>query len=444
VPRQRTADQEQVAQLLRTARDSLGLPLAFLSRLDGTTQHLEIIESPLPLVYKDGNTQDQGTSLCQAIIDEKLPAVIPDLRRYPEAMELPVAKWPRHIRSYVSVPVTLSDGSLYGTFCAAGFTADRNLGKRDKSLMEVLARAAALVMEPGVQENARRTEIENRLLPLISAGGPVVVLQPIVDLDGGRRVGAEALSRFPAEWGKAPDVCFAEAHSVGLGHVLELLALERAAEHLDRVGGYVSMNVSPGTLLTPECAALLGRLPARRILLELSEHDPVEDYPTLTEALAELRAHGMQLAIDDVGAGFSSLRHIVLTSPDVIKLDRSIVDGVSTDGVLATLVASLVAFAHGCGARVVAEGIETAEDAARLLTLEVDAGQGWHFGRPGPPEALGEAVAAQGEVAVPPQRSADDAGTGRHAGRQAGRRAGEAGGQPAAGPVTTGSPNVAP
>ena len=69
---------------------------------------------------------------------------------------------------------------------------------------------------------------------MIADGGPVVVLQPIVDLATGHRVGAEALSRFPADWGKAPDVCFAEAHSIGLGDRLELLALERAAEHLDR------------------------------------------------------------------------------------------------------------------------------------------------------------------------------------------------------------------
>ena len=388
MPRRRTPEQEQVAELLRTARESLGLPLAFLSRLDGRTQHLEVIESPLPVVYKDGNTQDQSTSLCQAIMDKKLPPVIPDLRRHPEAMDLPAAKFPRHIRSYVSVPVTLSDGSVYGTFCAAGFTADRNLGKRDKHLMDVLARAAALVIEPSVTELARRGEIEDRLLPVIRAGGPVVVLQPIVDLATGRRTGAEALSRFPKEWGKTPDVVFAEAHSVGLGHVLELLALERAAEHLVRVGGYVSMNVSPGTLLTPECDQLLSRLPADRILLELSEHDPVDDYEALGVALAGLRERGMKLAIDDVGAGFSSLRHIVLTSPDVIKLDRSIVDGVARESVLTTLVRSLVDFAHSCGARVVAEGVETEADARTLVALEVDAGQGWFYGRPGPAEAL--------------------------------------------------------
>ena len=132
-------------------------------------------------------------------------------------MRLPAARMPR-IRSYVSVPVVLSDGTLYGTFCAAGLTTDKALSKRDQALMEVLAQAAALVIEPGVRERrAAATRSRTRLVPLIAAGGPVVVLQPIVELATGDRVGAEALSRFPPEWGMAPDVCFAEAHSVGLG-----------------------------------------------------------------------------------------------------------------------------------------------------------------------------------------------------------------------------------
>jgi EAL domain-containing protein (putative c-di-GMP-specific phosphodiesterase class I) len=202
----------------------------------------------------------------------------------------------------------------------------------------------------------------------------------------------------------APDVVFAEAHSVELGHRLELLALERAADHLDVVGGYVAMNVSPATLLTPGCSELLARLPLERVLLELSEHDPVEDYDALTATLAPFRAGGLGLAIDDVGAGFSSLRHIVVTSPDVIKIDRSIVAGLDVDPVLTTLVQSLVAFGHGCDVRVVAEGVETADEAAALRALGVDYGQGWFYGRPGPPEALSD-TGAQSVVPIPYPRS---------------------------------------
>lgn len=398
--RQRSETEQQIADLLRTAKKSLHLSTAFLSRMDGTTQHLEVVESSVPFLFREGYQQRQELTLCQAVLDRKLPRVIPDLTKHTAAMALPAARMPR-LRSYVSVPVTLSDGTLYGTFCAAGLTTDKELSKRDEALMGVLAKAAALVIEPEVRAQQRRAEIDGRLAPVVRAGGPLVALQPIVDLASGARVGAEALSRFPAEWGLAPDVVFAEAHSIGRGHHLELLALERAAAHLDTVTGYVAMNVSPATLLTDGCRELLGRLPLDRILLELSEHDAVEDYAALTSALLPFRAAGMRLAIDDVGAGFSSLRHIVLTAPDVLKVDRSIVSGLDADPVLATLVRSLVDFAAGLHARVVAEGVETAAEADRLRELGVDLGQGWYFGRPGPPEALADA----GTPAVPLPRS---------------------------------------
>ena len=385
--RSRTDADEQIADLLRTAKKSLRLSVAFLTRMDGTTQHLEVVESSIPVLFQEGVTQVQETSLCQAILDKRLPPVIPNLKDFPEAMKLPSARLPR-IRSYVSVPVTLSDGTLYGTFCAAGLTADKELTKRDKSLMDVLASAASVIIEPQVRDNERRGAIEDRLAPVMARGGPVIALQPIVDLATGARAGAEALSRFPAEWELTPDVVFAQAHSIGRGHELELQALRRAAALLPSTEGYVAMNVSPATLLTPGCAELLGELPLDRVLLELSEHDPVDDYDALNSALAPFRAAGLRLAIDDVGAGFSSLRHIVVTAPDVIKIDRSIVSGLDAEPVLATLVHSLVEFARGLRARVVAEGVETVTEAEMLRSLGVDLGQGWHFGRPAVPEML--------------------------------------------------------
>jgi EAL domain-containing protein (putative c-di-GMP-specific phosphodiesterase class I) len=401
----RTDAEQQIAELLRTAKKSLRLSVAFLSRLDGTTQHLEVVESSVPVLFQEGVTQVQETSLCQAILDKDLPAVIPNLKDFPRAMALPAAGIP-HIRSYVSVPVTLSDGTLYGTFCAAGLTSDKDLTKRDKALMDVLASAASVIIEPQVKEDERRAEIEQRLGPVVAGGGPVVALQPIVDLQTGERIGSEALSRFPAEWGKAPDVVFEEAHSVGRGDQLELLALSRAAEHLAHAPGYVAMNVSPGTLLTPACSELLAALPVDRVLLELSEHDQVDDYDAIAAVLAPFRAAGMRLAIDDVGAGFSSLRHIVVTAPDVIKIDRSLVSGLDSDPVRTILIRSLVDFAQGLRAGVVAEGIETAEEAAVLRGLGVDYGQGWHFGRPAVPEPVPVHTAEPALAAgIPAQRA---------------------------------------
>lgn len=401
--KKRSPSQQQIAELLVTARESLQLSVAFLSRLDGTTQHLEVVEGsrPVGLLFPEGREVKQETSFCQGVLDGKLPSVMPDVTHFPEAMRRPASKIPR-IRSFVTVPVRLSDGTLYGTFCAAGLRSDKELSKRDASLMRLLAGAAAVILEPEVREKGRVDEVLARLEPVIARGGPVVVLQPIVDVATGLRVGAEALSRFPTAWDSPPDVCFAEAHSVGRGHVLEVQALGSAAAHLETVGGYVAMNVSPATLLTPECGAFLARLPLDRVVLELSEHDQVEDYDALRAVLDPLRAAGLRLAIDDVGAGFSSLKHIVLTGPDVLKLDRSLVTGLATDRVRQTLVRSLTEFGHGSEAVVVAEGVETDSDAATLLALGVDYGQGWYHGRPGPAEAL----TVIGEPAIPAPRAA--------------------------------------
>jgi EAL domain-containing protein (putative c-di-GMP-specific phosphodiesterase class I) len=143
----------------------------------------------------------------------------------------------------------------------------------------------------------------------------------------------------------------------------------------------------------------LATLPLDRVLLELSEHDPVHDYDALRAALAPLRARGMRLAIDDVGAGFSSLRHIVLAAPDVIKLDRSIISGVDRDPVLTKLAQALVEFTHSFGACVIAEGVETADEHALLQALGVDCGQGWLFGGP----AAAGTLVQEGAVLAPPQ-----------------------------------------
>jgi GAF domain-containing protein len=123
--RQRTEAAEQVAALLRTARSALGLSLAFIARRDGDVQRLDVVESAFPMLFRDGTVRPWHDSLCQAIADGRLPAVIPDLRKHPEAMRLPAATRVPRIRSYISVPVVLSDGTTYGTFCAAGFSATR-------------------------------------------------------------------------------------------------------------------------------------------------------------------------------------------------------------------------------------------------------------------------------------------------------------------------------
>ena len=119
-----------------------------------------------------------------------------------------------------------------------------------------------------------------------------------------------------------------------------------------------------------------------RIVVELTERSPVADYARLTAALAPLRSAGVRLAIDDVGAGFSSMRHILRLSPELIKLDRSLVAGIDDNPGQKALFAAMLSFASHIGAGLVAEGIETSSELATLAELGVDTGQGYLLGRP--------------------------------------------------------------
>lgn len=119
-----------------------------------------------------------------------------------------------------------------------------------------------------------------------------------------------------------------------------------------------------------------------RITLEITEHAIIEDYTALTNALAPLRQQGMRLAVDDAGAGYSSMKHILQLQPDLIKLDMSLTRGIHQDRNRRALAKGLVGFAHEIGSQVVAEGVETAEELATLRDLQVDYAQGYLLGKP--------------------------------------------------------------
>jgi PAS domain S-box-containing protein len=206
-------------------------------------------------------------------------------------------------------------------------------------------------------------------------------VQPIVDLDSGQVVGYEALTRFAD--GRRPDLVFASAARVGLGGELELAAVQAALHVAARAlprDAYLSLNVSPGLIDSDA----LGRLLAGHdvaIVLEVTEHTAVHDYEPLRARLASLRPR-VRLAIDDAGAGYASLRHVLELEPDLVKLDIGLVRGIEADPARQALLAGVVFFAQTRAIRLIAEGIETEAELAALLALGVSHGQGFLFGRP--------------------------------------------------------------
>jgi len=213
------------------------------------------------------------------------------------------------------------------------------------------------------------------------------VFQPIVDLATGRVAGYEGLSRFPAEDGRRPDEWFDLARRCGLGPLLQALALRRLVEVPGRPNRtWLSLNLDAGALATD---AVQGALPADLggIVIEITEQELPPDDESLQAILADLRARGAKIALDDAGAGYAGLQHVVRIRPEIIKLDRSLVRGVDSDAERLALIESFAAFSSRTGALLCAEGIETDEELAVLVDARVDLGQGYRLGRPGPPWA---------------------------------------------------------
>ena len=215
-----------------------------------------------------------------------------------------------------------------------------------------------------------------------AAAGMRMVFQPIVNLETGRVVGREALARFTD--GRSPHVWIEAAHRRGLGIELELLALTRALEDVPPTSdGFVSLNLSPPVLLSPTLPGVLReRAATMQLVVELTEHTAIDDYPPLKEAIQGLRGMGVLVAVDDLGSGFASMRHVQRLRPDIVKLDRSLVAFIDRDAVQHDLAQNLVEFAASIDCDVIAEGIERTEEHQICSQIGIRLGQGYLFGRP--------------------------------------------------------------
>ncbi|HTZ88167.1 MAG TPA: EAL domain-containing protein [Solirubrobacteraceae bacterium] len=260
---------------------------------------------------------------------------------------------------------------------------------------ELAGRFVAGVLNPeGAEAIALREDVEQ----ILAERDFTLAFQPIFSLERGEPLGAEALVRFDGGRGEPPDVWLARAHRAGLGVELELAIVSAASDALARLprDTVLTINAGPDVLASGRLLHALGDVAPGRIVLELTEHLRVEDYPHLAGALGELRGAGVRLAIDDAGAGFASLTHILRLAPDYIKLDRQLTRGIDNDTGRRCLANSLARFAEETGASMIAEGIESAAELDVLQELGIAHGQGFYLARPGPIGALARAFASGG------------------------------------------------
>src|SRR5688500_4548792 len=193
-------------------------------------------------------------------------------------------------------------------------------GDRERLLAELTGHAATLVRAYDARPHEPRDPSVDEVRRHHRGAAVDVALQPIVCLSQGSPVGFEALARFD-RW--TPDRWFQRAWEAGVGLAFEIRAVERALQLLDDLPDdvYLAINVSPYAAVSAGLMKALSTVDCTRIVLEVTEHAPIVDYELFNSQFARVRARGVRLAIDDVGAGHSSLQHIVQLAPDMIKLD---------------------------------------------------------------------------------------------------------------------------
>lgn len=376
--------EERIRSLLLAARTHLGMPVAFVSEFSGGRRWFRYVETDgqgAPIA--EGSSDPLEDSYCYRVTDGRLPPLLVDASAHPESAALELTNT-TPIGSHISVPIRFSDGAVYGTFCAFAPTVDRSLVERDVAVIRMLADFAADNLEYEVGQQTLIITRRRRVQQCLEARAFRVEFQPIVDLETLAVAGHEALGRFAD--GRSPGIWFREAQDACLTAELEFavarMALERMAERPP--GSYLAINLSPEALLADGSIETLLRQPLDGLVIELTEHDAVGDYVELQNALRRLQAAGAKIAVDDAGAGYSSLSHILELMPDYIKLDASIVCFVAKDPARQHLIEALGRFAGRNGMKLIAEGVEYRDDADCLKSLGVRYGQGFLFAPSGP------------------------------------------------------------
>ena len=382
------APAQEVGRLLSRVRELFGLESAFVSRFDDDQQTFTHINTSVPLPIAVGDQRPLAISLCQHVLAGRLPTVITDATTHPVSADIDVVR-AGLVRAYLSVPLTLPNGSLYGTLCCLSASRRPDITEQAAAALAFAAEQVGELLGRQQEESAGRVAATARLDDLLATDGLRVALQPVVDLRTGQAVGAEALARFAD--GRTPDAWFDEAAQADQSERLEVAAFDAALGHVTARDTFLAVNLSPAVLMSKALRARLDRVVAedplrlRGLVIELTEHEQVSDYGALAAVMAPYRAHGLRLSVDDTGAGHSSLSHVLQLRPDMMKLDRQLITALDRDPIRRALVKSLGLFCADTQVDLIAEGVETAQEAEALRRIGVHLGQGFHLGRPAVP-----------------------------------------------------------
>jgi diguanylate cyclase (GGDEF)-like protein/PAS domain S-box-containing protein len=359
---------------------------------------------------------DEFTILCEGIADETHALAIAE--RVAQVATAPFPLGDAEVFVTVSIGIALASGSrarpesLVENADAAMYRAKARGGNR-REVFDQAMRARAkrrLAMHSSLHRAVERSEFK-------------VLYQPIHSLGSGRPVGAEALVRWehPDRGLIGPGEFIALAEETGLIMSIGTQVLHEACRQAriwqaENRRLAIKVNLSARQFVHPNLAEVVAEILAETaidpalVYLEITETVLMEDVESTSAALTELKSLGVSLSVDDFGTGYSSLAYLKRFPVDELKIDRDFVAGLLSDQEDQAIVTAIINLAHTLGVVAVAEGVESVDQVRRLRALGCDLGQGYHFGRPLPPEDL---TARLGLAAVPGAGQAAAAGATR-------------------------------
>ncbi|QIG53769.1 EAL domain-containing protein [Altererythrobacter sp. BO-6] len=372
-----------IQSILDGIRKYLAMDVAFVSRFTNDAREFLFVSADDDMSgVTVGSSDPLDESYCHYIAQGTLPEIIKDAASTPIVCDLSATR-SLPVGGHLGVPLVFSNGTTFGSICCFSHEPAFDLNERNLNLVQIAAKLVAELMEQHLERQASDMQARARISRTIERGDFEVVYQPIVSLADRSLWGFEALARFPDADDVSPTRWFEEAFEAGLAIDLDLALINRAVAILPRLdeGIYLSINVNASTALSGKLTEELSGAELDKLVIELSEHDAVKDYGALNENLRKLKGN-WRLAVDDVGAGYSSLRHILDVGPDIMKLDMTFVRNIDRRPSRAALVKAIVTFAKASGTLLIAEGIENYQEAEELQRLGVEFGQGYHFARP--------------------------------------------------------------
>lgn len=379
------SSRQVIASSLNAVRNHLGMDVAFVGRFERGRRIFEFVDdagSFCPVA--PGGSDPEEDTYCHLVASGRIPELIPDTADVPEVQTVPATNV-LPVGSHLSVPLRGVDGVPFGTFCCFSRRPRPDLAHEDLNALRVVGDIVAAHLHFLLGHREASDETYERITAVLDSGGPTMALQPVFDLRRDEVDGYEALARFGGGLDWTPDRWFAEAAMIGLGPQLEAAAVAAALRLLPRLpeGTSLGVNVSAAALAHSDTIVeMLTSTSPRRLVLELTEHERLVLGDGVSERLAKLREAGVRIAADDAGSGYAGLEHILQLDPDVLKLDRALVQGIADDPARQAMCDAMVRFVARTGAALVAEGVETQTDLDVLKYLGVHAAQGYLLGRP--------------------------------------------------------------